>query len=103
MQRWPVADLVRRLHRTSGLTWEQIAKLCSVSSRTVRRWATGGYVNTRQLDLLLDLTQAFEGFEEPSDIYNQMLKDRQSPALWESSFHHVIDDLSHPVDQGDST
>jgi hypothetical protein len=56
-----LSEVVKWLHRESGLTWEQIAKLFGVSRRTVHLWATGGSMNSRHFTLLNEVTQIIQG------------------------------------------
>lgn len=44
------AEQVQRLHRESGLTWLQIAKLFQVSRRAVHGWAAGNRMNATNLE-----------------------------------------------------
>ena len=47
-----LAEAVRLLHRTSGLTWDQLGKLFGVSRRAVHHWAAGGRMNAANADRL---------------------------------------------------
>lgn len=60
----PVAALsavVQWLHRESGLTWDQIARLFGVSRRTVHLWANGGSMNSRHFSILSEVTKIVRG------------------------------------------
>ncbi len=52
------ADLVRSIHDISGLTWEQIARMFSVSRRAVHSWANGARVSAKNLEALSQLAGA---------------------------------------------
>jgi transcriptional regulator with XRE-family HTH domain len=54
------ADLVRKLLKESGLTWDQIARLFGVSRRAVYLWASGGRLNSANQELLTELLQRVE-------------------------------------------
>ena len=44
-EQFSTSQMVRRLWKTSGLTGDQIARLCGVSRRAVHLWASGGRIN----------------------------------------------------------
>jgi hypothetical protein len=46
------ARMVRRIWKTSGLTGDQIARLCGVSRRAVHLWASGGLINAMHQERL---------------------------------------------------
>lgn len=50
-------DRVRLLHESSGLTWEQLAKLFGVSRRALHMWASGGRLSTANVEQLGRLEQ----------------------------------------------
>jgi DNA-binding XRE family transcriptional regulator len=48
------SDLVQRVYRESGLTWEQLAHVFGVSRRALHMWATGGRLNAKHQELLVE-------------------------------------------------
>lgn len=46
------AELVKQVHTDSGLTWEQLAKVFGVSRRALHQWASGGRLNSANLEKL---------------------------------------------------
>lgn len=48
------AKAVRKAHEDSGLTWEQLARVFSVSRRSVHLWANGGRMNATNAEMLMD-------------------------------------------------
>lgn len=103
------AIVVRDLHEISGLTWEQIAKLFSVSRRAVHLWAAGKPMNAGHEELLSGLLRIAKalpgstaaqrrsamlrpGASGPS-IYDQLRMDRaNAQVLKQSSFRHVVEE-----------
>jgi hypothetical protein len=51
------SQVVRDLHESSGLTWDQLAKLFGVSRRAVHHWANGGNLTVRNWDILNELSR----------------------------------------------
>ena len=49
------AELVRELRKLSGLTWEKISELLSVSPKTVHNWAAGHVIAEKNLARLAEL------------------------------------------------
>jgi hypothetical protein len=47
-----ISEMVSRLWKTSGLTGDQIARLCGVSRRAVHLWASGGRINAMHQERL---------------------------------------------------
>jgi hypothetical protein len=47
------AKAVRKAHEDSGLTWEQLARVFSVSRRSVHLWANGGRMNATNVEMLM--------------------------------------------------
>ncbi len=56
----PTATRVRNLKERSGLTWEQLARLFSVSVRSLHLWANGGRISSRNLERLSRLEALVE-------------------------------------------
>lgn len=54
------AVLVGRLRNTSGLTWDQLARLFGVSRRALHLWASGGRMNAANYERLAHLLQAVD-------------------------------------------
>ncbi|MDR1790910.1 MAG: hypothetical protein LBR20_04540 [Propionibacteriaceae bacterium] len=50
--------LLDRLHESSGLTWEQIAKMFNVSRRSIHLWLAGGRMSEANRSLLVNLAYA---------------------------------------------
>lgn len=103
------AMAVRALYGISGLTWEQLAKLFSVSRRAVHLWAAGKPMNAGHEELLSNLlrivsklpgkspSQRRSAILRPSaygpSIYDQLRMDRaNAQVLTQSSFHHVAEE-----------
>ena len=51
------AQLVRDLHRDSGLTWDQLAQFFGVSRRALHHWAAGGNLTGRNYHILTVLSR----------------------------------------------
>lgn len=51
------SSIVRQLHKNSGLTWEQLARLFSVSRRAIHLWASGGNMTASHLEILRDFAR----------------------------------------------
>lgn len=60
------ADTVRGLHRRSGLTWDELARIFDVSRRTVHAWANGSRMNQAHAARLSDIAASIEIFAHPS-------------------------------------
>lgn len=76
----PLAELVRRLRNSSGLTWDQLARLFGVSRRALHLWASGGRMNAanhEQLARLLALIDALPG-DTPEQRRAALLAPRRS-------------------------
>lgn len=103
------ASAVRILRDISGLTWEQLAKLFSVSRRAVHLWATGKTMNAGHQELLSDLLRIVRALpgnspaerrlallrpgKATASIYDQLRMDRaNAQVLKESSFWHVAEE-----------
>lgn len=103
------AAAVRALRNMSGLTWEQLAKLFSVSRRAVHLWATGKTMNAGHEELLSDLLRIVHALPGSSpaerrlallrpgkaiaSIYDQLRMDRaNAQVLKESSFRYVAEE-----------
>lgn len=58
-------DAIFELKRVSGLTWEELAGLLSVTRRSLHLWANGGHINTlnekRVRDLLVTMRELDRG------------------------------------------
>jgi transcriptional regulator with XRE-family HTH domain len=48
------AKAVRKAREDSGLTWEQLARVFSVSRRSVHLWANGARMNATNVEMLMD-------------------------------------------------
>ena len=55
-----LSSAVRKLHDSSGLTWEQLARLFGVSRRAVHNWANGGRMTDFHAGLLSRLTRVID-------------------------------------------
>jgi hypothetical protein len=60
------ASRVRELHRRSGLTWEQLARLFRADRRTIHLWASGRPMRAAQIDRLSKLAEAVLRFDRGS-------------------------------------
>src|SRR5262249_52956062 len=58
-------EVGRRLHKASGLTWDQLGKLFGVSRRAVHHWANGSRMTPRNAHLLGELTRLVESLSGP--------------------------------------
>lgn len=79
------ADLVRSIHDISGLTWEQIAKMFTISRRAVHSWANGARVSARNLEALSQLAGALEGRRgfSPDDNRIWLLDSSEGPSRYD--------------------
>lgn len=50
-----LAEIVRHVRASTGLTWDQLARVFGVSRRAVHHWANGGKMNSVNEQLLLSL------------------------------------------------
>jgi hypothetical protein len=73
------AEQVQRLHRESGLTWLQIAKLFQVSRRAVHGWAAGNRMNATNLEHLAAVLNALRALsvETPEERRQLLLAPAQ--------------------------
>jgi len=73
-------DLLVSLHRMSGLTWEQIARLFNVSRRSVHLWLTGGGMSAANEERLISLEAMVDGLPAmtPEARRHQLLQPDES-------------------------
>jgi DNA-binding transcriptional regulator YiaG len=60
------AKAIRKAHEDSGLTWEQLARVFSVSRRSVHAWANGARMNATNVELLMRFVGFLDDFEAAS-------------------------------------
>lgn len=72
------AEQVARLHRASGLTWDQLARLFTVSRRTVHNWAAGSRLNGGNAELLAHVSAliASQPNRAPVEVRSWLLSSR---------------------------
>jgi len=67
------ATIVQDLYSKSGLTWELLGRLLGVSRRAVHLWAAGGRVNSRHLELLVQLRGIIDNLPAENASQRRML------------------------------
>lgn len=74
------ADLIKRVHSGSGLTWDQLSRLFGVSRRALHHWASGGRLNATNYELLEKTYRVIEGLPEhgPAAKRSELLRPRSS-------------------------
>lgn len=55
------SEMLADIRRTSGFTWEQVAKIFGVSRRTVHLWVSGSNMSSRHEERLAELAREVEG------------------------------------------
>lgn len=62
------AERLGKIHAESGLTWEQIAKLFTVSRRSVHLWLSGGRMSARNEEHLVALERFVSSINAAPDV-----------------------------------
>lgn len=102
------ATLVKDIHHTSGLTWEQFGRMMGVSRRAVHLWASGGRINARHLEDLTALRLILDRLQAESPVHRrlQLFEHRGSaPSIFDefirrhSSERNVVAGDSLPLEQ----
>ena len=73
------ANQIMMLHESSGLTWDQIARLFNVSRRTVHNWAGGARLNAANIELLARVSAILSAAptEAPAEVRAWLLASRE--------------------------
>ncbi len=68
-------EIVRWLHTSSGLTWDQLGRLFGVSRRSVHMWANGARMNATNVETLHEIAAFIRehGDSSPEDVRNAVL------------------------------
>jgi hypothetical protein len=66
-------DAIYEMRRLSGLTWEELAALLSVSRRSLHLWANGGTINATNEKHVRDLTMALRALDRGTARENRNL------------------------------
>jgi len=67
----PPESLIARIRQLSGLTWEQLAKLCGTSRRTLHLWASGRRMQAANEERLLRILGILERIDAGSSDQNR--------------------------------
>ncbi|MBJ6616164.1 DNA-binding transcriptional regulator [Streptomyces sp. I4(2020)] len=92
-------ESIRQLRASSGLTWDQMARLFGVSRRAVHLWAAGGRMNSRNIEFLGVLERVVNNLPGSTPEERRALlfsQDGGGRSLYDSlrSFHTPRDDAS---------